>query len=73
MESFLYTLLARRAMPINSQNHIKLLLYKHDRSYKPSISIDILNGDIIPELYLDKYEFDKHKFRKWHLDCKFLI
>ncbi len=42
-----------------------------DSSYKPGISFNALNGEIIPDLYSDEYEFDANEYQKWHLDCRF--
>ncbi len=42
-----------------------------DNSYKPGISFNALNGEIIPDLYSDKYEFDANEYQKWHLEYKF--
>jgi len=40
-------------------------------SYTPGISFNALNGEIIPVLYSDEYEFDANEYRKWHLEYTF--
>jgi hypothetical protein len=70
MVHFVYSISARRAKPLkyvkSSHSCVKL-----DISYKPGISINTLNGDFIPDLYSDEYEFDTNEYQKWHLDYKF--
>ena len=43
---------------------------KPDISYKRDISFNALNGEIIPDLYSDMYDFDANDSRKWHLEYK---
>jgi hypothetical protein len=42
-----------------------------DNSYKLGVSFNALNGEIIPDLYSDEYEFDANGYQKWHLEYKF--
>ncbi len=42
-----------------------------NNSYKPGISFNALNGEIIPDLYSDEYEFDDNEYQKLHLEYKF--
>ncbi len=42
-----------------------------NNSYKPGISFNALNGEIIPDLYSDEYEFHVNEYQKWHLEYKF--
>ena len=42
-----------------------------DSSYKAGISFNAFNGEIIPDLDSDEYEFDAHEYQKWHLDYRF--
>jgi len=35
-----------------------------DISYKPGISFNALNGEIITDLYSDEYEFDANEYQK---------
>ncbi len=46
---------------------------KPDSSYKPGLSFNALNGEIIPDLYSDEYEFDANEYQKWHLDYRFKL
>jgi hypothetical protein len=70
MVHFVYNISARRAKPLKyiKSSHSCV---KPDTSYKTGISINTLNGDIIPDLYSDEYEFDTSEYQKWHLDYKF--
>ena len=68
---FVYTISARRAMPrkkLKSSHSCAKLPYS---SYKAGISFNALNGEIIPDLYSDEYEFDADEYQKWHLDYIF--
>jgi len=42
-------------------------------SYKPDISFNAINGEIIPDLYSDEYEFDANEHQKWHVDYRFNV
>jgi hypothetical protein len=44
---------------------------KPDSSYKPGLSFNALNGEIIPNLYSDEYELDAIEYQKWYLDYRF--
>jgi hypothetical protein len=44
---------------------------KPDNSYNPDLSFNALNGEIMPDLYSDEYEFDANEYQKWHLDYRF--
>jgi hypothetical protein len=71
MVHFVYKISARRTMPRkklkSSHSRVKL----PDSSYKPGISFNALNGEIIPDLYSGEYEFDANGYQKWHLDYRF--
>jgi len=70
MVHFVYNISARRAKPLKYVKSSHSCV-KPDISYKPSISINTLNGDIIPDLYSDEHEFDTSEYQKWHLDYNF--
>jgi len=61
----------RRTMPRNMTKSSKSRGKKTDISYKPGISFNALNGEIISDLYSDEYEFDANEYQKWHLDYRF--
>ena len=62
MVHFAYNISARRAKPLKyvKSSHCCVKL---DISYKPGISINTLSGDIIPDLYLDEYDFDTIEYQ----------
>ncbi len=69
--NFVYTISERRTMPrkkLKSSHSCVKLPYS---SYKTGISFNALNGEIIPDLYSDEYEFDTNEYQKWHLDYRF--
>ena len=43
---------------------------KHGSSYKPGLSFNALNGQILPDLYSDECEFDANEYQNWHLDYR---
>jgi hypothetical protein len=51
-------------MPPNRTKSLKSCGKKPDISYKPGISFNALNGEIIPDLYSDEYEFDANEYQK---------
>ncbi len=57
-------------MPRNRSKSSKSCGKKPDISYKPGISFNDLNGEIILDLYSDEYEFDANEYQKWHLEYK---
>jgi hypothetical protein len=71
MVHFVYTISARRSMPRKKLKSSYFCGKKPDSSYKPGISFNALNAEIIPNLYSDEYEFDANEYRKWHLDYRF--
>ena len=58
-------------MPRNRTESSKSCGKKTDISYKPGISFNALNGEIIPDLYSGEHEFDANEYQKWHLEYKF--
>ena len=70
MVHYVYTISSRRAKPrirLNSSTSC----VKPDSGYKPGLSLNALNGEVIPDLYSDEYEFDANEYQKWHLDYRF--
>ena len=65
------TISARRAMPRRKIKSSHSRVTFADSSYKSGVSFNALNGEIIPDLYSDEYEFDANEYQKWHLDYKF--
>ena len=54
-------------MPRNRTKSAKSRGKKPDITYKPGISFNALNGECIPVLHLEEYEFDAVRFRKVYL------
>ena len=51
-------------MPRNGTTFSKSYGKKTDISYKPGISFNALNREIIPDLYSDEYKFDANEYEK---------
>jgi hypothetical protein len=64
MVHFVYTISARRSMPRKKLKSSPFCGKKLDSSYKPGLSFNALNGEIIPGLYSDEYEFDANDYHK---------
>jgi hypothetical protein len=71
MVHFVYTISARRTMPRKKSKSSNSCGKKPDNSYNPDLSFNALNGEIMPDLYSDEYEFDANEYQKWHLDYRF--
>ncbi len=61
---FVYTISSRRTMPRNRTKSSKSCGKKTDIGYKPGISFNALNGEIISDLYSDEHEFDANEYQK---------
>jgi hypothetical protein len=62
--------ISSRTMPQNRTKSSKSCGKNIDISYKPGISFNALNEEIIPNLYSDEYECDANENQKWHLEYK---
>ena len=69
MVHFVYSISSRRTIPQNGEKSLKSC----GISYKQGISFNALNGEIIPDLSSDEYDFDANEYQKWHLEYKFKL
>jgi hypothetical protein len=61
---FVYTISARRTMPRRKPKSSNSCGKKPDNTYNPDLSFNALNGEIMPDLYSDEYEFDANEYKK---------
>jgi hypothetical protein len=64
MVHFVYTISARLIMPRNRLKSSYSCGKTHDSGYKHDISFNALNGEIIPGMYSDEYEFDANEYQE---------